>query len=263
MDDGLRGGSERKGVWSTGCTPAKRAPGASAAGTARSFARTGVRPGPRTSPPGAPRGPAPLRPFVGVTDKSVLGIGHADLVTPEDPAVTLRPGDGVDADVIARINVAAWRAGYRGVVADETLDEVSVERRALALPHALGRPGRRAWIAESGGEPVAYATLGPSRDPGAPAGTGELSALYVDPAQVSRGLGATLLARAEASLRELGYDRATLWVLAENARARRFYERMGWAPDGEARTYRWGERDLPIVRYGRELSGPRRQKGRT
>ena len=177
--------------------------------------------------------------------------------------MTLRAATAADADVIARINVAAWRASYRGVVADETLDEVSVERRALALAYSLGRPGVRAWIAESGGEPVAYATLGPSRDPGAPAGTGELSALYVDPAQVSRGLGATLIARAEASLRELGYEHATLWVLAENPRARRFYERMGWAPDGQARTFRWGERDLPIVRYGRVLSGARRQKGRT
>ena len=187
-------------------------------------------------------------------------------MTPEDPGVALRPAKSADADVIARINVAGWRASYRGIVDDHVLDEVSVERRALALQHLLGTPGVGAWIAESGGEPVAYATFGPSRDPDAPAGTGELSALYVDPPRVSRGLGATLIARAEASLRDLGYVRATLWVLAANAGARRFYERLGWAPDGQARTFRWGERDLPIVRYARELAAAdaaSRQKGRT
>jgi RimJ/RimL family protein N-acetyltransferase len=34
-------------------------------------------------------------------------------------------------------------------------------------------------------------------------------------------------------LAEEGYNSAMLWVLADNPRARRFYEREGWRADGE------------------------------
>jgi hypothetical protein len=35
-----------------------------------------------------------------------------------------------------------------------------------------------------------------------------------------------------AALGEAGYVRVVLWVLADNARARRFYDKAGFAPDG-------------------------------
>jgi GNAT superfamily N-acetyltransferase len=55
----------------------------------------------------------------------------------------------------------------------------------------------------------------------------ELHALYVAPAHWGLGLGARLLAAA-------GPVRV-LWVLRENTRGRRFYERHGWCPDGAER----------------------------
>jgi RimJ/RimL family protein N-acetyltransferase len=36
-------------------------------------------------------------------------------------------------------------------------------------------------------------------------------------------------------LREAGYRAAILWVLEDNPRARRFYEREGWELDGAAK----------------------------
>ncbi|NNG20463.1 hypothetical protein HJ590_12990 [Naumannella sp. ID2617S] len=38
--------------------------------------------------------------------------------------------------------------------------------------------------------------------------------------------------RALETVAELGHDHALLWVLAENPRARAFYARQGWRPDG-------------------------------
>ena len=54
-----------------------------------------------------------------------------------------------------------------------------------------------------------------------------LHALYVLPAYWGQGLGSRLLAAA-GPVREL-------WVLRDNARARRFYERHGWRADGTER----------------------------
>ena len=43
------------------------------------------------------------------------------------------------------------------------------------------------------------------------------------------------MAAALEKLRTSGFDTATLWVLEDNPRARRFYEREGWNTDGRRR----------------------------
>ena len=60
----------------------------------------------------------------------------------------------------------------------------------------------------------------------------ELYALYVHPAWWSTGTGRALMDRVLAKVRAAGYACITLWVLEANARARRFYQRAGFAPDG-------------------------------
>jgi GNAT superfamily N-acetyltransferase len=62
-----------------------------------------------------------------------------------------------------------------------------------------------------------------------------LDGLYVRPDAWGSGLAVTLHEAAVEALREAGVERARLWVLEENHRARRFYERRGWAADGTTR----------------------------
>jgi RimJ/RimL family protein N-acetyltransferase len=52
------------------------------------------------------------------------------------------------------------------------------------------------------------------------------------PAWWSAGLGRALTDAALAELRAVGYRRVVLWTLTGNARARRFYDKAGFAPDG-------------------------------
>ncbi|HYG27585.1 MAG TPA: GNAT family N-acetyltransferase [Caulobacteraceae bacterium] len=58
-----------------------------------------------------------------------------------------------------------------------------------------------------------------------------VSNLFVDPAYQGQGIGAALLARAEAAV---GGD-VTLSVFTVNPRARRLYERLGYEVEGVAR----------------------------
>jgi hypothetical protein len=59
-----------------------------------------------------------------------------------------------------------------------------------------------------------------------------------------------------ASLYEAGFAEATLWVLDKNVRARRFYERGGWRPDGTSKDDAREGFTLHEVRYriGLQLS---------
>jgi GNAT superfamily N-acetyltransferase len=61
---------------------------------------------------------------------------------------------------------------------------------------------------------------------------GEVHAIHVAVEERGRGVGRALLGAAVAALRERGARRAILWVVEDNATARRFYEGQGWSWDG-------------------------------
>jgi GNAT superfamily N-acetyltransferase len=62
-----------------------------------------------------------------------------------------------------------------------------------------------------------------------------LDGLYVRPEWWSRGVGRGLHDDVLARLRDRGSPLCNLWVLEHNDRARRFYERLGWAENGDSR----------------------------
>jgi GNAT superfamily N-acetyltransferase len=68
------------------------------------------------------------------------------------------------------------------------------------------------------------------------AGGGWLHRLYVLSSAWGAGVGAALHDEALAALRAQGAVTASLWCLAGNDRARAFYERRGWRPNGRERT---------------------------
>ncbi len=83
--------------------------------------------------------------------------------------------------------------------------------------------------------------------------TGELTAIYLLPEVWGRGGGRLLLEAAMTNLRKAGFRRATLWVLSTNARARCFYEHMGWSPDGAVKTDDRRSIGLVEIRYASQL----------
>jgi GNAT superfamily N-acetyltransferase len=139
----------------------------------------------------------------------------------------VRPATGEDADAVERIRIGGWRTAYRHIYPANELDALPIDperwRERLATPPR----GWSTFVAENDGV-VGFASVGPSRDI---EGIGELYAIYVDPDAWSTGAGRALIEKCEEQL-ALEYDEAALWVLEDNPRARAFYERAGWEPDG-------------------------------
>jgi hypothetical protein len=54
-------------------------------------------------------------------------------------------------------------------------------------------------------------------------------------------------------LRDLGMREATLWVLRDNLRARRFYEHLGWTPDGRTVSEDYESCQLEALCYRRSV----------
>ena len=63
------------------------------------------------------------------------------------------------------------------------------------------------------------------------------------------GAGPALMAAALESLRTSGFIVASLWVLEDNPRAQRFYEREGWTRDGGRREEEFLGVPITEIRY--------------
>jgi GNAT superfamily N-acetyltransferase len=129
------------------------------------------------------------------------------------------------------------------------------------LEHEVGyvgayfeRPETKIRIAVEGNVSLGVVSFEPSRIRGEPVAHDRLAylrLLAVDPSRWGSGLAAELMVWAIEAMRDAGYASAYLWCGEANARARRFYEREGWRPDGRTRQHPdWG----PMVGYGRELA---------
>jgi RimJ/RimL family protein N-acetyltransferase len=140
-----------------------------------------------------------------------------------------------DEDQIARVHVAAWRAAYRGMMPDAFLESLDENTRAKRWRERLDATsaGRRTFVAIASDSIVGIAGIGPARDE---AGTrGELYMINLAPTAWGRGIASELLDQCVKDLSAFGHREAILWVLRQNARARRFYEREGWTQEGDRR----------------------------
>jgi GNAT superfamily N-acetyltransferase len=139
----------------------------------------------------------------------------------------LRRAVAADAEAVAAIHIAAFRATYRFPLAHSD-DDV----RAWVAEHLL--PETETWVAEHEGAVVAFCSL---RD-------GWLDQLYVAPGHTGRGIGSRLLGLAK----EREPTGLQLWTFQVNDGARRFYERHGFraveVTDGSG-----NEERQPDVRY--------------
>ena len=175
-------------------------------------------------------------------------------------APLVRQAELADAGAIASAHIRSWQAGYAEVISDEYLRSLDddLPLRTLRWQTAiLGAEDEDAFVlvSEIGGDLAGWLTGGPCRDEyHGETPLGEIHGCYVDPAHWRKGAGSALMRDGLDRLTRAGYTKAVLWVLADNTRARDFYERHGWHADGGRKMYEvGGERHLE-VRYRRELA---------
>ncbi|BFU42946.1 N-acetyltransferase family protein [Krasilnikovia sp. MM14-A1004] len=174
--------------------------------------------------------------------------------------LVLRELTDADVDPVAALHVRAWQAGYAGIVPADVLDaldpaDFAQRRRTMAAP-----PGARTVVADDGGVIVGFVSFGPylvNENPEYDAAIGQVYAIYVEPGRWRGGAGRALITAARAGLTAAGARELRLWVLAENHRARRFYEHAGLTCDGTQDFYtpRGSTTPLPEVRYAAPLAG--------
>lgn len=138
----------------------------------------------------------------------------------------------------------------------DALDALTDEEFVVAWRSQMAETDRDTHVCLIRGRVIGFVSFGPCRDDGADRRRlAEIYGIYLIREAWGRGHGRRLLQFAVERLGVQGFVEVLLWVLRENDRARRFYERAGLRLDPEAKkVVRRFDTDLHHVCYRRDLT---------
>lgn len=134
-----------------------------------------------------------------------------------------------DAKAIADIHVRAWQHAYAGLVEEDDLKSLSVDKRQAMWREAIEFAAPQVLVATSeGGKLVGFIAFDRSRDPKTKPTVGEIWAHYVLPEVLGQGAGLALWDAARDACEEEGFNEVTAWVYVRNERGMAFYDAAGF-----------------------------------
>ena len=131
---------------------------------------------------------------------------------------------------------------------DQDPEPATIEETMPGIWRRLSIDGASLFPARRDGHPVGFLLVAPR------ARTLEIFYLAVDPDAWGCGIGSRLLISAEDHARKVGRETLELWVINDNERAIRVYERSGWLGTHEVkRDTRSGRLERRFLRHVRQV----------
>jgi GNAT superfamily N-acetyltransferase len=148
-------------------------------------------------------------------------------------SVSYRNANAGDIDAIDNVFRTSFRDTFAHLYSDEDLQAFLAKFTRQAWAEEMAGEGYAFRLAEADGRAVGYVKLGPLTLPvEAETSACELRQLYVLQPWHGSGIAAALMDWAIAEARRRGIGALYLTVYTDNHRARRFYERRGFAAVG-------------------------------
>lgn len=167
--------------------------------------------------------------------------------------ILIRYADLKDAETLAFINSESFNKAFKGIIPDEVLEErFTCEKLTERLSQELSDNSTKNSIMYLDNKPVGMMTFGKSFSEDLDTSAIEIWRIYLLPEYWNRKLGEPFMEWGIKELRNMGYKKVALWVIEENLRARRFYEKQGFSHDGVKRIINPGK-EITDYRYIIEL----------
>lgn len=166
--------------------------------------------------------------------------------------ITIRLAVPTDAPDMTEVHMRSWEVAYKGIVPDEYIQKQSKKRPAL-WQRIITDDNRTKYVIQKDGKTVGFICVVPTtQDDDKTDDVCELEGIYLHPDFYRQGIGTRAM--------EFAFDKAygwnksfmTLWVFSKNINAIRFYENLGFTPDGKTKTYDMG-RVMDCIRMRKEL----------
>ncbi|GCD10517.1 GNAT family N-acetyltransferase [Clostridium tagluense] len=164
-------------------------------------------------------------------------------------ATYIRYANQDDADSLALIYSQSYKVAFKDIVPDNILEDVfSVKKRKEGILRELSEGEPVNVIMYDEAKPLGILTYGKTKDENLDDSFVEIWRIYLLPSFWGTNSGSELMNWAVTELHQKGYKNIILWVLEDNARARKFYEKMGFIHDGATRIINVGK-ELKDLRY--------------
>ncbi len=164
---------------------------------------------------------------------------------------SVRLAKASDAPAVGFVQAVLWREVYAGLLPPEVLADFQPQGFAKVWRASLEAPPSRAHrllVACAGDQVVGLVGLGPSSDPDADQGDGEILVLGVHPEARRVGHGSRLLNAAVDTARGSGFTALSAWLPSSAETTRGFLVAGGFAPDGAFRDRVVGPAESDVLR---------------
>lgn len=147
--------------------------------------------------------------------------------------VVIRKTKFNDLIKVSEIVISSWKTAYRGIIADEYLDSLTVEQNYQKRVNDYNE--NNFVVAELNGEIVGFCRFRFENvyNEKFPEIDCELCALYVKPDYKGKGIGKKLINYVINNCKSNGYKKMILWCFKDNYPSRMFYEKTGGIYGGE------------------------------
>lgn len=147
--------------------------------------------------------------------------------------IELRKARAGDQEMLAYIQTESWKAAFADILDAEELHRcTNMEKTTAMYEKVLSNPNIHMNILLVDGE--AHGITAWSRSRGDfDEESAELICIHSLQNRWHRGYGSLMMTQVLQEMKEAAYSEAILWVFADNARARAFYEKHGFVLSGQ------------------------------
>ena len=154
----------------------------------------------------------------------------------------ITPTDDIMA--ISRIYEESWKYAYKGLIPQHYLESIPEGRWVANLEN----PNWSTLVCVDNGRIVGTSSFCESRFSQF-SGWEEIISIYLLPDYMGRGFGKVFFDSVIVELKKMGYRNIFVWVLEENLRARKFYEKEGFVMTDVYLDDNIGGKDVREIRY--------------
>lgn len=145
---------------------------------------------------------------------------------------------------VSKIYESSWKYAYKGIIPQDYLDSIPTGQWA----NCIHKTGMNSLVLIERGRMIGTAGFCKSRWEEY-SDYGEVVSIYFLPDYIAKGYGRLLLNKCIEELNQCGFRKVLLWVLEDNYRARKFYERNGFIDSGVFMDDNIGGKDVREVLY--------------
>lgn len=158
-----------------------------------------------------------------------------------------------DADGLGQVYSQSYQTAFRGIIPDSFMEErFTPEKRSERLKSEMVEGVLTNMTVHKDDELIGILTYGIPEGVNLEESAVELGRMFLLPSYWGQNIGAEVLNLIIPMFKEKGFNRIDLWVIEDNVRARRLYERMGFTHDGVIRIINVGK-ELKDLKYTKQI----------